>query len=86
MVCVVSIIAQAVTPTLQPHSEGITEKSRNCLPSALSPIKKAGLRSVYLKQMGELCQLYDNKVLTDQEYQEPRLELVESICLLKSLE
>ena len=78
MVSVVSTLTQALSPTLQP---GTAEKSR--LPSALSPIKKAELRSVYLKQMAELRQLYDNEVLTDQEYEEQRLEVIQSMRLLK---
>ena len=46
--------------------------------STLSSVKKAELRSIlYMKQLSELRQLHDNGVLTEDEYEEQREELVQ---------
>ena len=45
--------------------------------STLSPMKKAELRSIYMKQLSELRQLHDNGVLTEDEYEEQREELAQ---------
>ena len=44
----------------------------------LSPMKKAKLRSTCMKQLSELRQLHDNRVLTEDEYEEQREELVKN--------
>ena len=47
-------------------------------------MKKAELRSTYLKQLGELCQLRDNRILTEEQYEEQREDLNDSMrCNLK---
>ena len=49
-----------------------------------SPVKKAELRSTYIRQLNELKMLCDNKILTDEEYMEQRDELVKLMRLLKN--
>ena len=51
--------------------------------STLSPIKRAGLRSTYIKKMTELKQLHKSDLLTDSEYQEQRMEVFEVMSGLK---
>ena len=46
-------------------------------------MKKAELYSTYLKQLGELRQLRDNRILTEEEYEEQREDLIDSIRNLK---
>lgn len=53
-------------------------------PSSSSPMKKAELRSTYIKQLNELRMLYDNTILTDEEYMEQRDELVNLMRQLKN--
>ena len=42
-------------------------------------MKKAELRSTYLKQLGELRQLHDNRILTEEEDEEQREDLIDSV-------
>ena len=46
-------------------------------------MKKAELRSTYLKQLGELHQLRDNGILTEEEYEEQREDQIDSMRNLK---
>ena len=48
-------------------------------------MKRAELRSMYMyiKQKAEVRQLYDNGILSEEEYEEQRLELVDSLRQLK---
>ena len=46
-------------------------------------MKKAELRSTYLKQLGELRQLRDNGILTEEEYEEQREDQIDSMRNLK---
>ena len=46
-------------------------------------MKKAELCSTYLKQLDELRQLRDNRILTEEEYEEHREDLIDSIRNLK---
>ena len=46
-------------------------------------MKKAELRSTYLKQLSELSQLCDNGLLTEDEYEEQREDLIDSMLNLK---
>ena len=46
-------------------------------------MKKAELCSTYLKQLDELRQLSDNRILTEEEYEEQREDLIDSIRNLK---
>ena len=57
----VGILTQALSPNLPPANRA--DKSGQTSNSTLSPMKSAELRSIYLKQMSELRQLYDNSVL-----------------------
>ena len=41
-------------------------------------MKKAKLRSTCMKQLSEFRQLHDNRVLTEDEYEEQREELVKN--------
>lgn len=41
-----------------------------------SPMKKAQLRGVYIKQLNELRQLHDSEILNKEEYEEQRADLV----------
>ena len=68
-------LCQALTPKVTPP-----EKRQSI---GLSPMKKAELRSTYLKQLGELRQLHDNGILTEEEYEEQREDLIDSMRNLK---
>ena len=48
-------------------------------------MKRAELRSMYMyiKQKAEVRQLYDNGILSEEEYEKQRLELVDSLRQLK---
>ena len=47
-----------------------------------SPMKKAQLRGMYMKQLNELRQLYDSDVLSKEEYEEQRSDLVKLLSKL----
>ena len=49
----------------------------------LSPMKRAELRSKYLQQLSELRQLLDQNILREEEYEEQRGDLVDSMRLQK---
>lgn len=51
--------------------------------STFSPMKRAELRSTYIKQLGDLKQLQDNGILSNEEYEEQRVELVQQMRLLR---
>ena len=46
-------------------------------------MKTADLRSTYLKQLGEIRQLHDANVLSVQEYEEQRADIVELLRELR---
>ena len=75
MVNMMNTLCQALTPKVIP-----LEKRQSI---GLSPMKKAELRSTYLKQLGELRQLRDNGILTEEEYEEQREDLIDSMRNLK---
>lgn len=63
----------------------LTPKQEKGKPSStLSPMRKAELRSTYIKQLGELKLLYESGVLTEMEFEEQREELVELMRQLKN--
>ena len=64
MINMMNTLCQALTPKVTPP-----EKRQNV---ELSPMKKAGSRSTYLKQLGQLSQLHDNRIPTEEEYEEQR--------------
>ena len=51
--------------------------------SALSPLKKAELLSTYIKQLSDLHQLNETGTLTQDEYEEQRVELISAMRNLK---
>ena len=71
----INTLCQALTPKFTPP-----EKGQNI---RLSPMKKAELRSTYLKQLGELRQLHDNGILTEEVFEELREDLIDSMRNLK---
>ena len=74
MMNMMNTLCQALTPK-------VTQPERR--PVGLSPMKKAELRSTYLKQLSELRQLRDNGILTGDEYEEQQEDLIESMRSLK---
>ena len=68
---------QALTP-----KQVETEKKTAFL-SGWSPMKREELRGTYLKQLGELRQLLDQDILTEQEHEEQRGDLVDAKRQLK---
>ena len=74
MMNMVNTLCQAITPKVTPP-----ERRQ----MGLSPMKKAELRSTYLRQLSELRQLRDNEILTEEEYEEQREDLIDSMCNLK---
>ena len=73
MVTVIDKLCTALTPK--------PEKGKGSLSS--SPMKRAELRSTYIKQLNELKMLYKNGILTEIEYNEQREELVKLMRQLK---
>ena len=83
MVSVVSTLSQALSTSAQTQLNRLqTSCSRPSL-ATWSPLKRAELRSMYLKQMTELRQLYDSGILSEEEYVEQRVELVDLLRQLK---
>ena len=76
MMNMMNTLCQALTPTPK-----VTSSERKQV--GLSPMKRAELRSTYLKQLSELRQLHDNGILTEDEYEEQREDLIESMRNLK---
>ena len=74
MMNMVNTLCQAITPRVTPPERRQT---------GLSPMKKAELRSTYLKQLNELHQFRDNGILTEEEYEEQREDLIDSMRNLK---
>ena len=75
MFTVINTLCQAITTKADP------EKPQ----AILSPMKKAQLRSTYLKQLGELRELHESGVLNAEEYEEQRADIVELMRKLNSL-
>jgi len=72
MMSVMNTLCQAVT------------SSNDKLPkSHASPMKRAELRTVYIKQLSDLRQLYDNDILDADEYEEQRQDIVTLMRELK---
>ena len=44
------------------------------------PMKRALLRTTYIKQLSDLGQLYDNEILNADEYEEQRGHIVALMC------
>lgn len=70
MVAAMSTLCQALIPKETPK------------PPISSPMKNAQLRGTYMKQLNELRQLYDSEILTKDEYEGQRSNLVKLMCQL----
>ena len=75
MMTVMNTLCKTLTPS--------RAESENRVKLTLSPMKRAELRSKYLQQLSELRQLLDQNILTEEEYEEQRGDLVDSMRLLK---
>ena len=51
--------------------------------TTLSPMKRAELRSTYIKQLSELRSLHESAVLSADEYEEQRKEVIDLMRQLK---
>ena len=71
------ILCSALTPNQE------TGTNSAPLTPTLSPVRKAELRSTYIKQLSELKQLHESGVLTDSEFEEQRINLVQLLRGLK---
>jgi len=77
MMSVMNTPCQALTPK---HGG----EKRPSVSTGLSPMKRADLRSTYLlKQLGEIRQLHDANVLSAQESEEQRADIVELLRELR---
>ena len=75
---VVNTLCQALVP----HDQASPTATR--VPSAtFSPMKKAELRGTYFKQLVELRNLFDQGILTEDEYKEQKEDLVDAVRKLK---
>ena len=83
MVSVVGTLSQALSTSAQTQLNRPTTSTSRSSVATWSPMKRAELRSMYLKQMTELRQLYDSGILCEEEYEEKRLELVDLLRQLK---
>jgi hypothetical protein len=73
VVSVIDKLCEALTP----------QQARGGCSSILSPFKKVELRSAYIKQLGDLKNLYENEILNIEEYQEQKGEVVTLMRQLK---
>ena len=78
MMTMMNTLCQALTP------KQVETEKKTTFSVSLSPMKRAELRSTYLEQLSELHQLLDQDILTEQEYEEQRAELVGSLRELKN--
>lgn len=76
MVSVIEKLCTALTP--KQEKGGVSVSS--------SPVKRAELRTTYIKQLNEIKMLRENEILTQNEYDEQRDELVMLMKQLKSSE
>ena len=77
MISVMNSLCNALTPVQQ-------SKQEKRIPGAtLSPMKKAELCSTYLKQLSELQLLHESAVLSEEEYEEQRRDVVDLMRQLK---
>ena len=53
--------------------------NQNTTKPVLSPVKKAELRSTYMRQLTELRKLQEADIITKDEYEEQRSDLVENM-------
>lgn len=73
MVSAIESLCTALTPQ--------QEKGKGSVLS--SPLKRAELRSTYIKQLSDVKMLHENGILTEKEYEEQRDELVQLMRGLK---
>lgn len=60
----VGSLSQTLSPSVHAQQAIAADKSGQAHNSSLTPMKSAELRRIYMKQIGELRQLYDNGVLS----------------------
>ena len=64
--------------------QSVTSQQVQKSPVVISPVKKAELRSTYMRQLAELRKLFDGEIINEEEYEEQRRELVLSMRHLNS--
>lgn len=74
MLSIMNSLCSAITPTQSMHEAKRT---------TWSPMKKAELRSTYIKQLSELRSLHESAVLSAEEYEEQRKEVIDLMRQLK---
>ena len=77
MVSIIDRLCTALTPR---------QDKKGSRSSTLSPMRKAELRSTYIKQISELKVLHESGCLTESEFEEQRHEVVELMRQLKNTE
>ena len=78
MLTIVNTLCQALVP------HDLASPAATRLPSAtFSPMKKAELRGTYFKQLVDLRNLFDQGILTEDEYKEQKEDLVDAMRKLK---
>ena len=68
MLSIMNSLCSAITPNQSTHEVKRT---------TWSPMKKAELRSTYIKQLSELRSLHESAVLSTEEYEEQRKEVID---------
>jgi hypothetical protein len=76
MVSVVHTLCKSVLANQNITNENTTHESEK---SVLSPVKKAQLRSTYMQQLTELRKLQEAGIITKEEYEEQRSDLVDNM-------
>ena len=76
MMTMVNTLCQALVPQQISGQVGPVK-------STFSPIRKAELRGTYFKQLGELGQLFDAGILTEDEYKEQKQDIIDAMRKLK---
>ena len=74
MISVMNSLCSAITPV---------QNKQEVRRATLSPMKKAELRSTYIKQLSELRLLHEGAVLSADEYEEQRKEVIDLMRQLK---
>ena len=81
MLTMVNTLCQKLVP--QQSSDQATPAPTPIPSATFSPMKKAELHGTYFKQLVELRNLFDQGILTEDEYKEQKEELVDAIRKLK---
>ena len=81
MLTMVNTLCQKLVP--QQSSDQATPAPAPIPSATFSPMKKAELRGTYFKQLVELRNLFDQGILTEDEYKEQKEDLVDAMRKLK---